>query len=1207
MLGRQMFGEVFRFELRYQLKRISIWLYFLLMTGLLLQLTIETFFDGAREAGYFFNAPFVIASAAIMGSFIGMLVTAGVAGDAASRDVQLRLSPLMYTTPVGKRAYLGGRFAAAFIIAAGVMLAVPLGQWLALLLPGLEPELIGPFRPEVYALIYVSVLLPTAFITTALMFSAALLTRRSMAGFAVAAGLFVAAIFTNVFFAQIKAMWALASVLDPFGVTIMSEMSNTRTPLQKGEMLIGLEPVLLANRALWIGIAVAVLAFAYSRFSFAHEAGVGGGARWRWLPTRRTRVVADPLDDAPVGDLARATPAALPHAAQRFDVGARVRQVLAITARSFRDIVFARGFLVVVAVAVVVVLAGTELMEHMGVPIVPVTGFIAQRMGDAQDFFGFVAPLMCVVYAGELVWRERDAGLGPIVDATPLHDWVPLLGKGLGLGLALAVWQGLLMVAGVITQLRMGHADLQPMLWLQMVFGLGLPGHLLFAVVAITVHVLVNQKIAGNVAALTAYGLMLFAPKLGIEHPMLIYASDPGWAYSDLRGFGTSLGPVLWFTLYWAGWALLFALITRLLWVRGAEQDFKPRLAIARLRVSAPVIGTAAVAVAMIVGFGGYVFHNINVRNTFATSAQNDAARADYERRYARYADVAQPTLASTKLRIELYPAQGSATIDVHHVFVNRTSGPIDTLHVETSASVDTGPLRFDRPATLVEDDTTHRHRIVRLSPPLQPGESLGMDALLRFGGRGFSANGVDDSIAARASHFEQDWLPVLGYQNNRELSDAGMRRKLGLPPRPEIPQLGNVRARHDIRGHERVQVDTTIGTVAGQIAVAPGILQRSWSEGGRRYFHYVTDAPIDNGYGIYSAEYAVHDARWKDVAIRIYHHPAHAANVPRMAQSVQASLERYTRAFGPYPSRQLTVIETAGYALSARAHATSVRFFEGLALMNPDADWRKVDFVFAVMAHEMGHQWWGNQVVPAPVAGAPFVAESLAWYSALGVIGDAKGEAHLERFLGVMREDYLDPRARDGVPLLESADWFTAYRLGPFSMVALRDAVGEARVNLALRRFMEKYGDGQPPLPTSLDLYAELKAVTPAGQHELLADLFERNTFWNLRTDGVAAERAGDGWRVTLEVNAQKVSVDKKGKESRRPLNELIEIGVYGPGTDEAPGEALYLRKHRLHAGTQRITVTVRGQPATAGVDPRHVLIDTRRRDNVRPVVMQR
>ena len=65
--------------------------------------------------------------------------------------------------------------------------------------------------------------------------------------------------------------------------------------------------------------------------------------------------------------------------------------------------------------------------------------------------------------------------------------------------------------------------------------------------------------------------------------------------------------------------------------------------------------------------------------------------------------------------------------------------------------------------------------------------------------------------------------------------------------------------------------------------------------------------------------------------------------------------------------------------------------------------------------------------------------------------------------------------------------------------MYALREYVGAERVDAALRRLIEKHGSGAPPLPTSLDLYRELQAVTPESLRHLLADLFEANTFWEL------------------------------------------------------------------------------------------------------------
>ena len=1191
-----MFAEVFRFELRYQLTRPSTWFYFLLVNVPLLVFSTGPFFNAARANGYPYNAPFAIASAAMIGGVFGLLMTAAIAGNAAARDVQLRLAPLLYTTPLSRAAYVGGRVLAAFTVVALLMLSVPVGQWLMLWLPGLDPALMAPFDPVRYLLVYGSLIVPTVFATGALMFAAALLARRAMAAFVVVAGLFVSAVFTNAILAQGRNLWTLAGYLDPLALTLMTEISRQRTALQKGQMLIGLEPAVLANRALWISVACVVLLGALARFSFTQAGTEGRPRRWGWR-----RAVADPL--ATPAAAVRQAPVALPPVHPRFDALAALRQALAIAGQSFREIVFARGFLIVAAVAVLVAVTGPQLMQHQGVPLVPVTGFIASALAGATDFFGFVAPLLSVVYAGQLVWRERDAGLAAITDAAPVRDWVPLAGKGLGLALVLSSWQALLMAAGLLTQLQMGYTQLQPLLWLQIVFGLGLSANLLFAALAIALHVAFNQKFAGLFAGLVALGLLLFAELLGVEHHLLVYGSDPGWSYSDMRGYGGTLTPVLWFRLYWAGWALLLLVGARLLWVRGVEQGLPQRWARVRARFNASVGTSAALAGLLVVGAGGWIFYNTNIRNAFVPAAARLAQAADYEKRYAATAAQPQPTIASRRLDVELYPARAQAAISGRDVFVNRTAGPIDTLHVEPSSSVETGVLRFDRPATLVADDKALRHRVVRLATPLAPGQSIAMAYTLQVGGHGFRNSGIDTAVTAGATYFDHEWLPVLGYQRGREINDDATRRDFGLPVRPEIPPLTDPAAPLDLRGAERVTVQATIGTDADQVAVGPGQLLAEWTRGGRHYFRYATAVPMRNEFAIYSARYAVREARWGDVAIRVYHHPAHVANVPRMIAGVQASLGYFSRAYGPYPAPQLTIAEVPGFDIGLHAYPTNVRYYEGFSLLDPANDPRDFDFPFAVTAHELAHQWWGNQVTPAEVAGAPFVAESLAWYSAFGAIADAKGEAHLQRMLEMMRDDFLGPRSRDGVPLLEAADRFTAYRVGPLSLVTLREAIGAQRVDLALRNFLRKHGEGKAPRPTSLELYAELKAVTPPAQRELLADLLERNTFWDVRTRKASARKLGNQWEVTLDLSALKESIDRQGRISPRPLHETLEIGVYGPANGNGPGKLLYLAPHHLRLGEQRITVTVPSQPATAGVDPRHVFIDLERRNNLAPV----
>jgi ABC-2 type transport system permease protein len=115
------------------------------------------------------------------------------------------------------------------------------------------------------------------------------------------------------------------------------------------------------------------------------------------------------------------------------------------------------------------------------------------------------------------------------------------------------------------------------------------------------------------------------------------------------------------------------------------------------------------------------------------------------------------------------------------------------------------------------------------------------------------------------------------------------------------------------------------------------------------------------------------------------------------------------------------------------------------------------------------------------------------------------------------------------------------------------REHIGAEAVNVALRRFLEKYRRSGPPYPTSLDLYAELRAVTPPSLHYLLTDLFETITLWDVKTQSAAARRRPDGrYEVTLEVMAQKLRADGIGVETATPMNDFVEVGVFAPGKND-------------------------------------------------------
>jgi ABC-2 type transport system permease protein len=171
--------------------------------------------------------------------------------------------------------------------------------------------------------------------------------------------------------------------------------------------------------------------------------------------------------------------------------------------------------------------------------------------------------------------------------------------------------------------------------------------------------------------------------------------------------------------------------------------------------------------------------------------------------------------------------------------------------------------------------------------------------------------------------------------------------------------------------------------------------------------------------------------------------------------------------------------------------------------------------------------------------------------------------------------------------------------------MHALSEYIGVERVNDALRRLFEKHGSRTPPLPTSLDLYRELQAVTPDQFRSLLHDLFEVNAYWELETERATAdETAAGAWQVTLDVRARKVVVDEAGVETEVPMDDWVQVGVFAPADKgEESDNPLYRQMQRIRSGKQIITVTVPRKPTRAGIDPNQLLIDLKTDDNITTV----
>jgi hypothetical protein len=1200
-----MFWSVARYELKYRMTRISTHVYALVFfaLALLLGLSAAGAFEGvdmSAGARVLANSPYMIGGLVTTLGLFGVVVTASFMGQALVKDFEHTVHPLLFTTPLSKGAYLGGRYVGALVAALYVMAAVLPGLALAYALPFVDADLVGPTRALAYLQPYLLFVLPNTVVTGALFFGLAALTRQMLpnyvGGVLLLMGYLVAALLTT----DVENL-RTAAIVDPFGNYAYEVVTRYWTTAEKNTLLLPLEGVLALNRILWLGVGAAALVLTFARFRLAQ--GVGGRRRKGEVAT-----AAPSAERRPISALA------LPDADRQFGAGARLGQTLSLARREWGAIVRNVYFYVLLLAALGFFAIGAIVGGAVfGTPTLPVTAEVLNLVTGGFVLFVLV---IIVFYAGELVWRERDLKSAQIYDALPVPSWLPFAAKTLALWGALATVLAVMMVVGIVYQLIRGFTDVEVTLYLAELFGVQFVDFALVAVMALTIHTVVNHKYVGHfVLILYLIGLPILMGIFGYDHNLYDFGSDPGTPYSDMNGYGHFLGPFVWFKLYWAAFAVLLAVASALVWQRGPEGGVRRRLKSARLRLSRPVLATTAIALVAFIALGGFIFYNTNVLNEYRTEEEQRDLLAEYERKYKQFEGVPQPRITAVETQVDLFPYEREARLRGTYTLVNKTDAAIPAVHLDLPSSLVVRQLAFGRPAEATLVDSTLGFRTYALAQPLAPGDSTTLAFDLGVETEGFGNSRGPTSIVYNGTFLNNGVFPSIGYQPSGELADPSAREDVGLPPRPRAASIDDSTAARNTdlaNDADFVRFAATVSTVEDQIAIAPGRLQREWVEDGRRFFRYEMGSPILNFYSFLSARYAVAEDTWRapdgrTIDIQVFYHPAHDYNVERMIAATQSTLDYATEAFSPYQYDQVRIVEFPRYAQFAQSFPNTIPFSESIGFIADVGDGDDdIDYPTYVTAHEVAHQWWGHQVAGGAVQGSAVIVETLAQYTALMVMEEQYGEAKMGRFLGYELDQYLVGRTLDRVgevPLyLAEGQQYIHYNKGSLAMYALQEYVGEAQVNAALSRFVDDYAFRGPPYPTTRDLLRELRAVTPDSLGYLVEDLFETITLYENRAVSATASALGDGrYRVALALDLGKVRADSIGAEQPAPMNDWLEIAAY-----DEDGDVLASEQRRLRAGEQTVELVVRGRPARAGVDPRNVFPDRVRADNTTAVSVE-
>jgi ABC-2 type transport system permease protein len=1195
-----MLASIFFFEFRHRLRRVSTYVYFGVFFALGLLFTLMSggaFATASVDFGtggkVLINSPYALNSIITYICFFGIVITAAIAGQATFQDIDNKTTDFFYTAPITKFDYLGGRFLGAFAVQLVIFASVGLGTWVGTLTPWLDKTRVGPPMISAFLQPFIINVLPNLLFLTAIFFALAALSRKMLpvyvAGVLVLIGYFVVAQNSNAF--QTNVRFAL---LDPLGGAAIDRMTRYWTPFQRNTQLIPLGGILLANRLLWLGIGAMFFILAYARFSFSYIA-------------ERSRK-GKTLEDKEALTATQMLPVAHPV----FSSSVSLRQLLSLTRIQFMETV-KNVFFVVLMLAgyLFAVVVASGVTAPWVVRTYPVTHMMLLTAGASFLIFAIA---IIIFYSGELVWRERDAHLNQVIDALPLQRWVLFCSKLFALMLVQVLVVLSIMLAGLTVQIGQGYFHFEFGFYARELFLNRLTELWILCVLAMFVQTVVNNKYLGHFVMVLYIVATIALPPAGFQDFLYRFGQTPPVTHSDMNGYGPFLGALVWFRLYWGAAAILLAIATDLLWVRGTDTTWRVRLGLVRQRFSSATLAGVTACAVLMLGVGGFIFYNTHVLNPYRTTFQIDELRAQYEKKYQHYWSLPQPRITDVSSHYDIYPDKRSVSISGTMWLQNKTDANIDRVAI-TIDPVDLAPLpplhikvnqlSFAGGQTTLVDDPPLGFYLYKLPQPLPPHGRIPLTFSVEYDNPGFENSRPNTDIVRNGTFINDRYSPYIGYAPDIELTDDSTRHKHGLDRARRLPMLDDIAARQYNSGSfdaDWINFEATVSTTPDQIGIAPGYLQKEWVQDGRRYFQYKMDGPILNLYSIQSGEYSVRRDKWNNVNLEIYYHPGHEFDLDTMIESMKETLAYCSANYSPFQFHQLRIVEFPGYGTFAESFANTIPYSESIGFITKISDQPDlVNMPFYVTAHETGHQWWGHQVMSAYVQGATSIDETMAQYTALMVMKHHFGADSMMKFLRLELDQYLSGRGRERNeenPLyqVDPNQGYIHYRKGSLVMYRLQDDIGENNVNAAIREFLKTFAFKDGPYPVSLQLEGDFQQFTPPQNQHLFEDLFRTITLYDVRAlSGDYVPQTDGKYQVHLTVEAKKVGADGRGQEHSIPINDWIDIGVL-----DANGKFLYLQKQKIDQDKTDLTVTVDKLPAKAGIDPMGKLITRNPDDHV-------
>lgn len=1190
-----MTGAIFLFELKFWFKNPATYLYACIFFLL-------GFFSVAGAAGLFqedishqiklANSRLAIYELSNLAFKLMLFVIPSIIGLSVSREFQYKVHSLLYSFPLSRSSFLSAKFSVAFCILSLIWACFISGSMLGALVPGLQPDLIQPVEWEPYFKLLMVYLLPNTLLVSLMVFLINILSRNQFSGF-VLVFLFMIIREIGLRLSADIDPGSLALVFEPFAESATSFNTRNWTLAEQNSFPVPLSSDVILNRIVYLSICGLMAVLSYQQFHFRQdvETILPG-----FIKKKSLRVH---INNEKIGHTIF----------PQFELGSgfifSLQQIWKLSSYELKSILKRKAFLLVLLFGGIWgFVLQSQINTPYGIKVWPLTWVM---LAFPVLFFKLFIAFVSFFYAGIIIHKPKLAGMYCLIDVTPVKNQVLMAGKILALIKLQMLILSSLLISGVLVQIVNTYYDFEIHHYLFDLYCIHLPEIIIWGIAAFFIQSIFSNTWLGLfILALLFFGVSEL-PLIGIDQLIFRFNQnpDPGFYlhYSDLSGYSHSIKTYFIYKLYWLIFSGILMMIALLGWKRGLIFSWTEHFNNVRIRLQSLPVFIILFLFSGMISLGIWIHFQEKI-TPVPSLEKLEIMEKESDNKWFHLESLPQPRIIDVVVKMDIYPEEHKFISYGQYLLVNRSEVLIDSICVRTSHEVLTD-FYLDKPNSIILKDTEARFNILKLDCPLFPGDSLMLHFSLKsIANTLFNKN---NQVEKNGTYITSMIYPTIGYRTarlDRKANEAGARDN-----------------HYRSFDSDYISLDLLLSTSKDQIALAPGYLTESYSENGRNYFKYVSKSPVTNDFAFISGKFKLHKETWKGTELEIYYDSEHTFNLDHMILGLKKTLDYQDTNLSPYQHGHIRIVEfSRSLGGFAQSFANFMPFSEISFVMNIQAPNKKgLNLPFLGASHELAHQWWGMQAIPADVEGYKMITEGLAEYTSLMVLKKEYGPEKALEFQKKTLQTYLS-----GSRNMESTEpalmynqgnehAFIPYQKGMLAFNGMAGMIGENCLNEALKSYLQNVKGKGAPYSTPSDFIEHIRMFTPDSMLYLIHDMFESVSFYDNSIDSVLVDSVSDGtFELNIYFSIQKYSLNEKGEKQffkdldvidKSPaqtdlfLQDYIQLGIFNSSTYDDP---LYSSLIKVTSRYNHIRIKVAERPHRIELDPWMYLIDLNSKDNV-------